>query len=110
MLQLAATAGTPSAINAIKESEATMRTKALSLAALASVHPDPAEAYSLWLDALMASRLAGRKILMDVIAKGTEVLSRALSPFTPGALHAIIAAVDSEFATSGRDAGSAFST
>jgi hypothetical protein len=110
MLQLAATAGTPSAINAIKESEATMRTKALSLAALASVHPDPAEAYSLWLDALMASRLAGRKILMDVIAKGTEVLSRALSPFTPGALHAIIAAVDSEFATSDRDAGSAFST
>ena len=105
MLHLAATAGTPSAINALKESEATMPTKALSLAALASVEPDPAQAYTLWLDALMASRLAGRKILMDVIAKGTEVLQRAHSPFTAGALHATIAAVDSEFATSGGHTG-----
>jgi hypothetical protein len=51
MLQLAATAGTPSAIDAIKESDATMRTKAVSLGALASVDADPAQAYALWLDA-----------------------------------------------------------
>ena len=57
-----------------------MRTKALSLAALASVDPDPAQAYTLWLDALIASRMAGRKVLMDVIAKGTEVLERATLP------------------------------
>ena len=108
MLQLAATHGTPSAISTLKESEATIRTKALSLAALASVDPDPAQAYTLWLDALMASRLAGRKTLMDVIAKGTEVLERAHSPFTAGGLHEIIAVVDSEFSSAGGHTGSAF--
>jgi hypothetical protein len=109
MLQLAAIEGKPSAIDALKESEATMRTKALSLAALADVDSDPAEAYTLWLDAPLASRLAGRKTVMDVIAKGTEVLQRAHSRFTPGALHAIIAGVDSEFAASSHT-GSTFST
>jgi hypothetical protein len=108
MLQLAATEGTSSAINTLKESEATMRTKALTLAALACVDPDPAQAYTLWLDALMASRLAGRKTLMDVITKGTEVLERAHSTFTAGGLHAIIATVDREFSSGGGQTGSAF--
>jgi hypothetical protein len=58
----------------------------------------------------MASRLAGRKTLMDLIAQGTEVLQRAHSPFSASALHAIIAAVDSEFAASGGPTGSTLST
>jgi hypothetical protein len=105
VLQAAGTSGTPAARDALQQSGSTQRTQALSLAALAGIDADSASAFALWSDALTASRLAGRKTLIEVVEKGRQVLQRVASSITVDDLHATIAAVDREFTDAGDHAG-----
>lgn len=105
VLQAAGTSGTPAARDALQQSGSTQRTQALSLAALAGIDADSASAFALWFDALTASRLAGRKTLIEVVEKGRQVLQRVASSIAVDDLHATIAAVDREFTGGGDHAG-----
>ena len=78
VLQIAAASGTPIALEFLETKGASAHSRATILAELARGEPDREQAYSLWLDALIASRTAGLATLSAVITHGENIHPLAL--------------------------------
>lgn len=96
VLEIAAASGTAVALQYLQMQGASARSRATILAQLARAEPDAARAYSLWLDALIASRTAGRATLAAVVADGEEILARANTGETTASLQSQLAGIDSQ--------------
>ena len=94
VLRIAAARGTGVALDYLGTQGSSARGRATILARLARAEPDPVRAYSLWLDALIESRSAGRAALRAVITEGEDILSRAATGETSASL---VARIDAEF-------------
>jgi hypothetical protein len=97
VLQIAAANGTSAALQHPQMQGATARTRATILAQLARVESDSGQAFSLWLDAIIASRTAGRATLDAVIADGERLITRAGIGETPASLFSQLGKIDAEF-------------
>jgi hypothetical protein len=63
----------------------------------ARAEPDSEWAYSLWLDAVIASRTAGREILQSVVAVSGGILARAGRDESPSSLLSQLERIDAQF-------------
>jgi hypothetical protein len=78
--------GTTAALEHLKMQDASARSRATILAEIARAEPDSEWAYSLWLDAVIASRTAGHATLRAVVVDGAGILARAGRGESPASL------------------------
>jgi hypothetical protein len=81
----------PAAVELLESQSPSWRSRAIILARLARRVPEVENSYKLWLDALVASRMAGTQTVLAVLAEGQEILPHA----PPGSIAATLI---SEFA------------
>jgi hypothetical protein len=86
VLQIAMESGTTAALEHLKMQDASARSRATILAEIARAEPDSEWAYSLWLDAVIASRTAGHATLRAVVVDGAGILARAGRGESPASL------------------------
>ena len=94
VLKIAAASGTTAALQYLQMQGASARSCATILAQVASAEPDSGRAYSLWLDAIVESRTAGRATLHTVVADGEGILKRAKTGETPDSLLSELELID----------------